>query len=75
MSPGAEELVEEEAFDRFRRLISVEASVFDSELLWIIFYASCSYERTVTPLATAVWGRLIPAGPAAFSVFFSYLVC
>ena len=33
MSPGAEELVEEEAFDRFRRLISVEAAVFNSELL------------------------------------------
>ena len=26
-------MVEEEAFDRFRRLISVEAAVFDSELL------------------------------------------
>ena len=33
MSPGAEELVEEEAFDRFRRLVSVEAAVFNSELL------------------------------------------
>ena len=33
MSPGAVELVEEEAFDRFRRLISVEAAVFNSELL------------------------------------------
>ena len=33
MSPGAAELVEEEAFDRFRRLISVEAAVFDCELL------------------------------------------
>ena len=33
MSPGAVDLVEEEAFDRFRRLISVEAAVFDSELL------------------------------------------
>ena len=30
MSPGAVDLVEEEAFDRFRRLISVEAAVFDS---------------------------------------------
>ena len=27
------QLVEEEAFDRFRRLISVEAAVFNSELL------------------------------------------
>ena len=33
VSPGAVDLVEEEAFDRFRRLISVEAAVFDSELL------------------------------------------
>ena len=33
MSPGAVDLVEEEAFDRFRRLISVEAAVFDCELL------------------------------------------
>ena len=33
MSPGAVELVGEEAFDRFRRLFSVEAAVFDSELL------------------------------------------
>ena len=33
MSPGAVDLVEEEAFDRFGRLISVEAAVFDSELL------------------------------------------
>ena len=33
ISPGAIELTEEEAFDRFRRLISVEASVFNSELL------------------------------------------
>ena len=33
MSPGAVELIEEEAFDRFRRLISVEAAVFNSELL------------------------------------------
>ena len=33
MSPGAIELAEEEAFDRFRRLISVEAAVFNSELL------------------------------------------
>ena len=32
MSPGAVELVEEEVFDRFGRLISVEAAVFDSEL-------------------------------------------
>ena len=27
------DLVEEEAFDRFRRLISIEAAVFNSELL------------------------------------------
>ena len=33
MSPGAVDLVEEEAFDRFGRLISVEAAVFNSELL------------------------------------------
>ena len=33
MSPGAVDLVEEKAFDRFRRLISVEAAVFDSGLL------------------------------------------
>ena len=33
MYPGAVELVEEEAFDRFRRLISVEAAVFNSEPL------------------------------------------
>ena len=33
MAPGAVELVEKEAFDRFRRLISVEAAVFNSELL------------------------------------------
>ena len=33
MSPGAVKLVEEEAFDHFRRLISVEAAVFNSELL------------------------------------------
>ena len=33
MAPGAVELVEEEAFDRFRRLVSVEAAVFDCELL------------------------------------------
>ena len=33
MSPGAVELVEEEAFDRLRLLISVEAAVFNSELL------------------------------------------
>ena len=33
MSLGAGDLVEEEAFDRFRRLFSVEAAVFDSELL------------------------------------------
>ena len=33
MSPGAVELAEEEAFDRFRRLISVEAAVFNCELL------------------------------------------
>ena len=32
MSPGAVDLVEEEAFDRFRRLISVEAAVFNSFL-------------------------------------------
>ena len=31
--PGAVEMVEEEAFDRFRRLVSVEAAVFNSELL------------------------------------------
>ena len=29
MSPGAVDLVEEKAFDRFRRLVSVEAAVFD----------------------------------------------
>ena len=29
MSPGAVDLVEEEAFDRFGRLVSVEAAVFD----------------------------------------------
>ena len=33
MSPGAVDLVEEEAFSRFGRLISVEAAVFNSELL------------------------------------------
>ena len=33
MSPGAVELVKKEAFDRFRRLVSVEAAVFNSELL------------------------------------------
>ena len=33
MSSGAVELVKEEAFDRFRRLVSVEAAVFDCELL------------------------------------------
>ena len=33
MSPGAVDLVEEKAFDRFRRLISEEAAVFNSELL------------------------------------------
>ena len=33
MSPGAAELVEEEVFDRFRCLISLEAAVFNSELL------------------------------------------
>ena len=33
MSPGAVDLVEEEALDRIRRLISVEATVFDSEVL------------------------------------------
>ena len=33
MSPGAVDLVEEEAFDRFGRLVSVEAAVFDRELL------------------------------------------
>ena len=32
MSPGTVELVEEETFGRFRRLISVEAAVFNSEL-------------------------------------------
>ena len=32
-SPKAEELVEEEAFDRFGVLISIEAAVFNSELL------------------------------------------
>ena len=32
MSPGAEDLVVEEASDRFGRLITVEAAVFDSEL-------------------------------------------
>ena len=31
--PGAEELVEVEAFDRFSRLITIEAAVFNSELL------------------------------------------
>ena len=31
-SPGAVELVEEEAFDRSRRLISIEAAMFNSEL-------------------------------------------
>ena len=36
MSPGAVDLVEEKAFDRFRRLVSVEAAVFDSELLFTI---------------------------------------
>ena len=30
MSPGAVELVEEKAFDRFRRLVSVEVAVFDT---------------------------------------------
>ena len=34
MSPEAVELVEEEAFDRFRRHISVEAAVFNSEFLF-----------------------------------------
>ena len=33
MPPRAVKLVEEEAFDRFRRLISVKAAVFNSELL------------------------------------------
>ena len=33
MSPGAVDLVEEKAFVRLRRLISVDAAVFDSELL------------------------------------------
>ena len=33
MSQGAIELAEEEAFDRFRRLISVKASVLNFELL------------------------------------------
>ena len=33
MSPKAVELVEEDAFSRFRRLISLEAAVFNSELL------------------------------------------
>ena len=33
MSSGAVDLVEEEAFDRFGRLISVKAAVLDSELL------------------------------------------
>ena len=33
MSAGAIDLVEEEAFDRFGRLISVEAAVFNTELL------------------------------------------
>ena len=32
MSPGAVELAEEEAFDCFRRLISLEAEVFNSEI-------------------------------------------
>ena len=32
MSPGAVELVEKEAFDRFRRLISVKSYIFTSEL-------------------------------------------
>ena len=36
MSPGAVELVEEEAFDRFRRLISVEAAVFQLFFLVLI---------------------------------------
>ena len=33
MSPREVELVEEEAFDRFSRLITIEAAVFNSELL------------------------------------------
>ena len=37
MSPGAVDLVEEEAFDRFRRLISVEAAV--------CFFSYCSRKR------------------------------
>ena len=32
-SPGAVELVEEEAFDRFGRLVSIEATIFNSKLL------------------------------------------
>ena len=38
MSPRAVNFVEEEAFDRFRRLISVEAAVFNSELLCHLLY-------------------------------------
>ena len=33
ISPGAAELVEEEAFDRFRRIISIEAAMWKIELL------------------------------------------
>ena len=39
MSPGAVELVEEEAFDRFRRLVSVEATVFDESSSESTFFA------------------------------------
>ena len=48
MSPGAVELVEEGAFDRFRSLNSVEATVFNSELLcyrvgqFLVFFLSAS---------------------------------
>ena len=75
ISPGAVELVEKDAFDRFRRLISVEAAVFNSELLChrvgqffqvIRHFSKSPDHRPKYPAALAV--GVEPKYPAALAV-------
>ena len=67
MSPGAVELVEEEAFDLFGRLISVEAAVFKKKLLChrigqcfdvIRHFSKSPDHRPKNPAVLAVGGEL-----------------
>ena len=84
MSPGAVKMIEEEAFDLFRRLISVEAAVFNSELLChrvgqffdvISYFSKRPDNRPPYPAALAIGEILLGSKIPGWYTVLTLIIC